>query len=83
MRMLDGNAVAGTLGDLFGVEMTTVVATCGGCGKAGMLAETGVYVDAPGVVIRCRICDTALIVIVERRGVFCVDLHCVAQMDEA
>jgi hypothetical protein len=83
MRMLDGNAVAGTLGELFGVEMTTVVATCSGCGKTGMLAETGVYVDSPGIVVRCRTCDTALIVIVERRGVFCVDLSGVGQIDEA
>ena len=83
MRMLDGNAGAGTLDELFGVEMTTVVATCGGCGKTGMLAETDVYLDAPGIVVRCRACDTALIVIVERRGVFCVDLHSIAQMATA
>ena len=43
---------------------------------------TGVYIDAPGIVIRCRRCDTALIVVVERRGVFCVHLRSVAFMDE-
>ena len=43
----------------------------------------GVYVDAPGIVIRCRRCDTALIVVVERRGVFCVDLRGVAVMDDS
>jgi len=82
VRMLDGNAVAGTLDELFGVEMTTVVATCSGCGKTGMLAETGVYMDAPGIVMRCRVCDTALMVVVERRGVFCVDLSGVAAMED-
>ena len=30
--MLDGNAVAGMLGEVFAVEMTTTTGTCGGCG---------------------------------------------------
>jgi hypothetical protein len=83
MRLLDGNAVAGVLGELFGAEMTTVMATCAGCGTHGMLAETAVYLDAPGIVVRCRHCDTALLVVVERRGVFCVDLRGVAVMEGA
>ena len=29
--MLDGNAIAGVLGELFAVEMTTAVGTCGSC----------------------------------------------------
>jgi hypothetical protein len=48
-----------------------------------MLAETAVYLDAPGIVVRCRHCDTALLVVVERRGVSCVDLRGVAVMDGA
>ena len=30
--MLDGNAVAGMLGEVFAVEMTTATGTCGNCG---------------------------------------------------
>src|SRR5258705_7342397 len=30
--MLDGNAIAGLLQELFAVEMTTAVGTCGDCG---------------------------------------------------
>ena len=32
--MLDGNAVAGMLGEVFAVEMTTATGTCGNCGQA-------------------------------------------------
>jgi hypothetical protein len=33
--MLDGNAAAGLLHEIFGSEMTTAVGTCDGCGTAG------------------------------------------------
>jgi Family of unknown function (DUF6510) len=33
--MLDGNAVAGLLQEVFAVEMTTAVGTCARCGAAG------------------------------------------------
>ena len=33
--MLDGNAVAGMLGEVFAVEMTTATGTCGNCGESG------------------------------------------------
>src|SRR5204863_9028205 len=42
--VLDGNAIAGILEDIFGEDMTTTTATCSGCGRSGPLAETAVYV---------------------------------------
>ena len=33
--MLDGNAVAGMLQEVFAVEMTTATGTCGNCGATG------------------------------------------------
>jgi hypothetical protein len=54
--------------------MTGAVTTCAGCGMSGPLAETAVYLRAPGVVVRCRHCDTVLAVMVERRGRHCIDL---------
>jgi len=80
--MLDGNAIAGTMTEVFGAEMTLVVATCAGCGAQGPLAETAVYVSAPGIVVRCRSCDTALMVVVERDGVCCVDVRGIADLRE-
>jgi Family of unknown function (DUF6510) len=74
MDVLDGNAIAGTLFDVFGREMTMDVCTCGQCGRRMRLAELAVYLAAPGVVARCRDCDHVLLVIVDRRGTRCVDL---------
>jgi Family of unknown function (DUF6510) len=65
---LDGNAAAGALLAAYGSEMTLVVATCTACGKAGPLAETVAYLQAPGAVLRCRRCDAVLIVAVARHG---------------
>ena len=73
--MLDGNAIAGTLDDIFGADMTLAVSTCSGCGARGPLAETAVYVRAPGVVVRCRHCDNVLLVVIERGGTYCVDVR--------
>ena len=80
--MLDGNAIAGTLAAVFGADMTLAVSTCGGCGARGPLAETAVYRHAPGLVVRCRSCDSVLVVVVERDGRYCVDVRGVARLGE-
>ena len=66
--MLDGNAIAGVLGELFAVEMTTAVGTCSSCGAAGPVGAVRVYRGA-GIVLRCSHCDALLgqIVRAERR----------------
>jgi hypothetical protein len=61
--MLDGNAVAGLLEEVFAVEMTTAVATCGGCGAAEPVGAVRVYRGA-GIVLRCPHCDNTLAKIV-------------------
>jgi hypothetical protein len=40
---LDGNAVAGSLHEVFAVEMTTAIGTCGGCGAAGPVGAAHLY----------------------------------------
>jgi len=72
--VLDGNAIGGMLIEVFGAEMTTAVGTCGSCGTAGQVAEMAVYQSRLGTVVRCRVCDNVLMVLVEVRGVTCVDL---------
>jgi len=62
--MLDGNAIAGLLGEVFAPEMTTAVGTCNGCGASEAIGAVHVYRGA-GVVLRCPHCDTALATIVE------------------
>lgn len=76
---LDGNAIAGTMLDVFGRDMTADVGTCGRCGWTAPLAEVAVYsagypAGHPGVVARCPECEQLLMVIVQRRGVACVDV---------
>jgi hypothetical protein len=74
MEALDGNAIAGMLFQVFGGEMTTAQAECGGCRTRSPLAECKVYLGGPGVVVRCRLCHNIGIVLVEVRGMMCVDL---------
>ena len=62
--MLDGNAVAGLLQELFAVEMTTALATCGACGATEAVGATRVFRGA-GMVMRCPHCDNALVTIVK------------------
>ena len=83
MYDLDGNAIAAPLFDVFGEEMTTAVGTCRGCGWAGPLAEVAVYLMAPGVVARCPTCTALLMVIVERRGMACLELDGLASLRTA
>lgn len=72
---LDGNAAAGTLGEIFSFEVTTAEYACGGCGKAGTLGAAAVYeVRDLGTIIRCPGCDNALIRVAHNRGRYLVDL---------
>ena len=75
MEALDGNAIGGLLIEVFGAEMTTANGTCATCGAVMQVAELVVYLEAPGTVARCRTCESVLLVIVEARGVKCVDLR--------
>ncbi len=67
MEPLDGNAIAGTLIDHFGIEMTTARGACVHCGTVAAVAELVVYVRAPGAVVRCRSCGGVVMVVVRRR----------------
>ena len=81
MDALDGNAIAGLLVEVFGAEMTTSRGTCGNCGTSGAVAEFVVYLRAPGTVVRCRACESVLMVFVQVRGVTCVDLRGLAALE--
>jgi Family of unknown function (DUF6510) len=62
--MLDGNAVAGLLQEVFAVEMTTAIGTCNACGATEAVGALHVFRGA-GIVMRCPHCDTVLVTIVE------------------
>ena len=77
---LDGNAIGGLLMEVFGAEMTTAAGTCGSCGAVSQVAELAVYLGGPGTVVRCRSCDSVLMVFVAVRGITCVDLQGLASL---
>jgi len=72
---LDGNVVAGVLGEVFAVDVTTAVGRCDGCGAVSVIAETRVYVDAPGAVVCCADCDAVLMRVVTAPGRTWLDLR--------
>lgn len=62
--MLDGNAVAGLLQEVFAVEMTTAIVTCDDCGATEPVGAVHVFRSA-GVVMCCPHCDNVLVTIVK------------------
>jgi Family of unknown function (DUF6510) len=80
--VLDGNAIAGDLAQLFVTEATASVAVCAHCGAAGPLGG-GVLYRGAGSVLRCRSCGNVLLTIVsapgrmyvELRGVRCLEIR--------
>lgn len=58
--MLDGNAVAGLLDEVFGREMTLAQAECEGCGSRRMMGGLHAFTHAPGVVLRCPDCGSII-----------------------
>lgn len=68
--VLDGNACAGLLVEVFGSDMTAARGACGGCGSVALLGGQHLYgyPDGPGAVLRCSDCDHLLMVIVHARG---------------
>ena len=71
---LDGNAIGGLLREIFTMEMTDALSTCAGCGKVHAVGRVDVYLNAPGVGVRCPACEQVLMRIVRGRGRYWIDL---------
>src|SRR5258708_19725051 len=72
---LDGNAIGGLLREIFTVEMTAAETTCAECGALNAVGRVDVYMQAPGVVVRCPECKQLLILIVHARARHCAALR--------
>jgi len=72
---LDGNAAAGTLQTIFHFDMTLVQATCTNCGTTNALGATAVYMHGMGTIVRCPVCDTALIRVAQTKGRTFLDMR--------
>jgi hypothetical protein len=72
---VDGNAMAGDLAEIFAVDVTAAVATCAGCGRAGVVAELRLWRRAPGIVARCPGCGDVVLRVVRAPDRVFLDLH--------
>jgi hypothetical protein len=73
--MLDGNAVAGLLQEVFGTEMTTNPAQCDHCGGVNMLGALLLFGGEMGSVMRCPVCEEMMMRIVARRETIWLDMQ--------
>jgi hypothetical protein len=79
---LDGNAAAGELSKIFALDITTAEGQCAHCGATKRFAEAHLYMDAPGMVARCAVCEHVLLrlvnirqrVFLDMRGIACLGL---------
>jgi DNA-directed RNA polymerase subunit RPC12/RpoP len=58
--VVDGNAVAGLLTELFETDASMLIGVCGECGASAPLAETVVELDERAAIVRCRTCTHTL-----------------------
>jgi Family of unknown function (DUF6510) len=73
MNYLDGNAAAGELSRIFAMDVTTAEGQCAHCGAIRRFAEAHLYMQAPGVVARCAVCEHVLLRLVSARQHMFVD----------
>ncbi|MFI7133310.1 DUF6510 family protein [Nonomuraea sp. NPDC050153] len=72
---LDGNALAGPLGEIFAVDVTAATGRCASCGLAGPVASLRVYGPDPGLVARCPGCEEVILRLVRAPGRAWLDLR--------
>ncbi|HEV8135519.1 MAG TPA: DUF6510 family protein [Pyrinomonadaceae bacterium] len=71
---LDGNAAAGELSKIFGLDVTAAEGQCAHCGTTKRFAEAHLYMQCPGVVARCAFCEQVLLRLVNVRDRALLDL---------
>ena len=71
---LDGNAAAGELSKIFAVDVTVAEGQCAHCGTTKRFAEAHVYMECPGIVARCAVCEQILLRLVTVRDRALLDL---------
>jgi hypothetical protein len=75
MNYLDGNAAAGELSRIFAMDVTTAEGRCAQCGATKRFADAHVYMQSPGVVVRCAVCQHVLLRLVSVRQRVFLDLR--------
>jgi len=77
---LDGNAAAGELSKIFAMDVTAAEGQCAHCGARKRFAEAHVYMQSPGIVARCAICQHVLLRLVNGRDRVLLDVRGMAYL---
>jgi hypothetical protein len=72
---LDGNAAAGELSKIFALDVTAAKGQCAHCGATKRFAEARLYMQCPGVVARCAVCEGVLLRLVNVRQDVFIDMR--------
>jgi uncharacterized protein DUF6510 len=72
---LDGNSAAGELSAVFAVDITAAEGQCAHCGTTKRFAEAHLYMQGPGVVARCSVCEEVLLRLANVRQRVILDLR--------
>lgn len=72
---LDGNAAAGELSRIFATDVTSAEGQCAHCGAIRRFAEAHLYMQGPGIVARCAVCENVLLRLANVRQRAFVDLR--------
>jgi len=71
--MLDANAVAGLLLEIFGTEMTAAPTECATCGAEGQIGTLLAFTQGPGIVLRCPECENVVVRITQTPDAYYLD----------
>jgi Zn finger protein HypA/HybF involved in hydrogenase expression len=73
--MLDGNAAAGILNEIFTLEMTRNSFECAHCGHEGEMGTLLAFTQAPGMILRCPGCENIILRIVQLPEAIYLDMR--------
>jgi hypothetical protein len=71
----EGNTGAGSLANVFAVDVTSAEVTCPACGETSPLADERAYLRGPGSSLQCKHCSSVLGRFRRSQDAIWVDLH--------
>jgi hypothetical protein len=78
---LDGNAAAGELNRIFALDITAAKGQCANCGAKRHFAEAHLYMQCPGLVVRCAVCNHVLLRFVDAGQRLVLDMRGMTYLD--
>ncbi len=79
-QYVDGNAAAGELSKIFVMDVTAAEGQCVNCGATARFAEAHLYMQGPGLVARCAVCEHMLLRLVTIRSRTLLDMRGLAYL---